>query len=88
MDSYLTPVQIMAVSGVTNLSADDWMQTDFLTLEAIFLSCAIVEQWWLSSFTEEETLAACGGSIFIGGPTVQQVQLPPPLSRHLLLRAS
>ena len=51
----------MAVSGATDLGADDWMQTDFLTLKAVFSSCAIVEQRWLSSFTEEETLAACVG---------------------------
>lgn len=67
----------MAVSGATDLSTDDWMQTDFLTLKAVFSSCAIVEQRWLSSFTEEETLAACGGSILIGDPTVPRVRLPP-----------
>ena len=72
----------MAVSGATDLSADDWMQTDFLTLKAVFSSCNIVEERWLSSFSEEETLAACGGSILIGDPTVQRVRLPlqaPPV---------
>ena len=52
------------------------MQTDFLMLKAILSSCPIVEQRWLSSFSEEESIAAGGGHILFGDRTVQQVELP------------
>lgn len=52
------------------------MQTDFLMLKAILSSCPIVEQRWLSSFLEEESIAAGGGHILFGDPTVQRVELP------------